>query len=291
MVLLPMNLPPWFTREIPDASQLGLLRSLKGRNLSTVCQAARCPNISECLSGGEMTFMILGGVCTRHCSFCAVERGSPGVPLPDEPARVARMVQELGLRYAVVTSVTRDDLKDGGAAHFARTIEALHGIGRGIAVEALISDFGGARTAVRRVSASGPSVIGHNIETVPRLYGRVRPEAHYARSLRVLRYVKESAPRILTKSSLMLGMGETREEVLGVMRDLRECGCDILTMGQYLAPTKNHYPVKEFLTPGEFEEYGSQARAIGFPAVMAGPRVRSSFHARELYEESLVCVT
>jgi len=250
--------------------------------LHTVCQSARCPNVGECFGRGTATFMILGDVCTRNCRFCAVEKGRPSPVDPDEPQRVAEAAVRLGLRHVVVTSVTRDDLPDGGAAQFAATVRAVRERLPESTIEVLIPDFGGSLAALAQVIASGPQVINHNLETVPRLYPRVRPRADYHRSLGVLEWVKRRAPHLLTKSGLMLGLGETQQEVLAVMRDLRRVGCDLLTLGQYLQPTAQQLPVTRYVPPEEFQWYKEQGERMGFRAVAAGPLVRSSYRADEV---------
>jgi lipoic acid synthetase len=249
--------------------------------LNTVCQEARCPNIFECWSAGTATFMILGEICTRRCTFCAVGKGKPLAADPDEPRRVAEAVAKMGVKHAVITMVNRDDMPDGGAEHVAKTVEAVRAR-TAAAIEVLISDLEGNRDALRVVAAAHPEVLAHNIETVPRLYPAVRPVAKYRRSLDVLRWAAEEG--MLTKSSLMLGLGETEEEILAVARDLREAGVAIFTLGQYLAPTGNHHPVRRYYTPEEFAELGKQARALGFRHVESAPLVRSSYMAHRAIE-------
>ncbi len=255
---------------------------LQQHQLHTVCQSARCPNKHECYGAGTATFLILGDVCTRGCSFCSVTSGTPSPPDPDEPARLAAAADEMGLAYAVITSVTRDDLADGGAAHFAAVVKALRKAR--IQVELLIPDFAGSAEALKTVLASRPDVLGHNLETVPRLYADVRPGADYQRSLELLKRAKELSPAIKTKSGIMLGMGEEREEVLSVLRDMRYAKCDILTLGQYLQPTGDHHRVERELPPEEFEAYREAGLQMGFRAAAAGTFVRSSYRARETYE-------
>jgi lipoic acid synthetase len=255
-----------------------LLRRVK---LNTVCEESRCPNISECFGQGTATFMILGDRCTRSCSFCNVKRGSPKPPDPEEPYRILKAVKSLGLRYVVITSVTRDDLPDGGAQQFAACVRVLKEGLKEVKVEVLIPDFGGLRSSVERVVSEGPDVVAHNVETVPRLYGTVRGGADYRRSLRVLRTVKETDPSVITKSALILGLGERREEVLRVMEDLREAGCDVLTMGQYYQPSLRHHPVVRYYSREEFEELKEIAYSMGFKFVASGPNVRSSYRAFE----------
>lgn len=272
--------PEWLKVRVPgDFAQLPVSRLMNDLALNTVCQEARCPNIFECWNAGTATFMVLGEICTRRCTFCAVGRGNPLVADDDEPRRVAEAVEKMRVKHAVITMVNRDDMPDGGAGHMARTVLAVRER-TGAAVEVLISDLEGNRDALRTVLASDPEVLAHNIETVPRLYAQVRPVAKYQRSLDVLRWTKEERPAgMLTKSSIMLGLGESEEEVLQVARDLREAGVDIFTMGQYLAPSEKNHPVRRYYTPAEFEELGRKARALGFHHVESAPLVRSSYMA------------
>jgi lipoic acid synthetase len=249
--------------------------------LNTVCESALCPNLGECFARRTATFMILGKVCTRNCRFCAVEGGQPELLDPEEPRRVAEAATRLGLKHVVVTSVTRDDLPDGGAGQFAATIQALREKLPYAIIEVLTPDFQGERKAIASVVEAQPHIFNHNVETVPRLYPRVRPEADYRRSLEVLRTVKELAPSIYTKSGLMVGLGETREEVEQVMADLREINCDILTIGQYLRPSPQHLEVKEFIPPEVFDYYAEAGRKMGFLYVASAPFVRSSYNAAE----------
>jgi len=249
---------------------------LEESGLHTVCESADCPNQVECFARRTCTFMILGDLCTRGCRFCAVSLGRPRPPDLDEPVRVARAAQTLGLRHAVVTSVTRDDLPDGGAGQFVATVQELRRL-PGVTVELLVPDFGGDVDALERVLDAGPDVLGHNIETVPRLYREVRPGAIYERSLKLIARTAESAK--VSKSGLMLGLGETLEEVLEVLLDLRAAGCDVLTLGQYLRPSQDCRPVADYISPQVFAALGRRAVAMGFRAVVAGPLVRSSYHA------------
>jgi len=265
----------------------GLGRALEQMGVHTVCQSARCPNVGECFGRGTATFMILGEVCTRNCRFCVVDHGKP-MPLDaEEPQRVAEAARWLGLRHVVVTSVTRDDLPDGGAAHFAATVAAVRERLPGATVEVLTPDFRGDRAAVQAVAAARPEVFNHNVETVPRLYPEVRPQADYQRSLRVLQWARvacraqEASPGLVTKSGLMVGLGETGEEVAAVLSDLRGAGVDAVTIGQYLQPTREHYPVAEYVRPEVFQDYQRAALAMGFSHVLSGPLVRSSYHASE----------
>ena len=272
--------PPWLKIRVPGSlDQLPVAKLMNDLALNTVCQEARCPNIFECWSAGIATFMVLGEICTRRCTFCAVGRGTPLVADADEPRRVAEAVEKMGVRHAVITMVNRDDMPDGGAAHVAETVHAVRDRS-GAAVEVLISDLEGNRDALRVVIASRPEVLAHNVETVPRLYSAVRPVAKYDRSIELLRWAHEERnDGMLTKSSLMLGLGETENEVLDVARDLREAGVDIFTMGQYLAPTERHHPVRRYYTPDEFTALGDAARALGFHHVESAPLVRSSYMA------------
>ncbi len=278
-----MPIPPWIkkARLTGNHSTKGLLRKYR---LSTVCEEARCPNRGECFSRPTATFLILGDVCTRGCRFCSVDKGCPLPPEPQEPERVALAAKELGLRYVVVTSVTRDDLPDGGAEQFARTITALREHLPGAKVEVLTPDFGGSPEALRRVLEAGPDVFNHNVETVPRLYPVVRPQADYSRSLRVLEMAARMRPDMPVKSGLMVGLGETFQEVVQVMKDLRQAGCSILTIGQYLQPTKKNLPVVEYVRPEVFEQYRQRALEMGFSYVASGPMVRSSMNAEEMYQ-------
>jgi len=272
--------PEWLKIRIPgDLQQLPVSRLMNDLGLNTVCQEARCPNIFECWSSGTATFMVLGEICTRRCTFCAVGKGQPLLADADEPRRVAEAVQKMGVKHAVITMVNRDDMGDGGAEHVSLTVAAVRAVA-GAAVEVLVSDFDGNRDALLAVIASKPEVLAHNIETVPRLYAQVRPVAKYQRSLDVLRWAHEERfEGMLTKSSIMLGLGETSEEILVVAADLRAAGVDIFTMGQYLAPTGNHHPVRKYYTPEEFTELGRQAKALGFHHVESAPLVRSSYMA------------
>jgi lipoic acid synthetase len=272
--------PEWLKIRVPgDLDRLPLTRLINDFALNTVCQEARCPNIFECWGAGTATFMVLGEICTRRCTFCAVGRGAPLLADADEPRRVAEAVEKMGVRHAVITMVNRDDMPDGGAAHIAETVHAVRERS-GAAVEVLISDLEGNRDALRAVIASQPEVLAHNVETVPRLYSAVRPVAKYDRSIELLRWAHEERNNgMLTKSSIMLGLGESENEVLDVARDLREAGVDIFTMGQYLAPTERHHPVRRYYTPGEFTALGDAARALGFHHVESAPLVRSSYMA------------
>ena len=272
--------PPWLRIRLPLTVNAGPTQAcLRSRSLHTVCEEARCPNRAECWSQGNATFLILGDVCTRDCGFCAVRTGRPQPPAPDEPERVAEAASAMGLRHVVVTSVTRDDLPDGGAGVFAETIRRVRARVPGCTVEVLVPDFQGDRDALSIVMAERPEILNHNVETVPRLYPSVRPQARYERSLRLLEDARALSPATRTKSGLMVGLGEEEAELLGVMDDLRGVGCGILTIGQYLAPSRSHLPVVHYPPPEAFDRLRSVALAKGFDWVEAGPRVRSSYHA------------
>lgn len=281
------RLPDWLKKQLPRGNgDFFTDRLLRELSLETVCENARCPNRPECYARRTATFMILGNKCTRPCGFCSVPRGTPEAPSDDEPQRVAEAAARLGLRHVVITSVTRDDLPDGGADHFYRCVVAVRKE-TGARIEVLTPDFDGNTSAWDRVLESRPDVFNHNVETVPRLYKRVRGRADYHRSLELLAHAKRSLPGMLTKSGLMLGLGESREELLGVLADLRSAGCDALTLGQYLAPTLKHIPVSRYVPPEEFEELGELARKLGFVHVASGPFVRSSYHADEVVQHVL----
>ncbi len=276
--------PEWLKLSPLDSAALNKMRRLmRDSRLHTVCESARCPNRTECFAAGTATFMILGDICTRHCTFCAVKHGKPQAPDSQEPEHIVAAVSKLGLRYVVITSVTRDDLPDGGAAYFSQTIKAIHECDSDIRVEVLIPDFKGSLSALHTVTDACPSVLNHNIETVPRLYSEVRPEADYQRSIQLLKQAKLANSKLLTKSGLMLGLGETRQEVIAVMDDLRRVGCDVITIGQYLQPSLKHHRLVRYIPPEEFEEYQNIGREMGFASVISGPLVRSSFHAAETY--------
>jgi len=278
--------PEWIRTRMPSGEEYVRVRViLKRYKLNTVCEDALCPNLSNCWGSGTVTIMILGNICSRACRFCAVRSGDPGGKIDlDEPRRVGLAVRELGLKYVVITSVTRDDLPDGGASIYAETVREIKKNNRDVIVEILIPDFNNSRESIRTIVESGPEVIGHNIETVERLTPLVRdPRAGYWKSLKTLKMVKEENPNIYTKSSLMLGLGETREEVIRTMRDLRNVGVDFLTLGQYLRPTKKHIPVVEYIAPETFNEYKKIGEELGFIYVASGPLVRSSYLAGEYY--------
>jgi len=289
------RLPEWARRSKTHFESLNRLkRGLRERKLHTVCEAARCPNIHECFHRGAATFMILGERCTRGCGFCSVPKLNPrkhdGQLDPHEPANVARMAREMNLAYVVITSVNRDDLEDGGSHHFAETVREVR---RGLPqarVEVLTPDFCGRLDAVARVLDAGPHVFNHNLETAPRLYSRVRPQADYRQSLDVLafarRHAAHSPTQVLTKSGFMVGLGETPDEVRTLLRDLRAVGTDVATIGQYLQPTRRNLPVAEFVEPRQFEEYREYGLTLGFKAVFSGPLVRSSYMADRVSEEA-----
>ncbi|MBI4186647.1 MAG: lipoyl synthase [Chloroflexi bacterium] len=257
-----------------------LTRDLK---LHTVCDSARCPNRTRCFGRQTAAFIILGETCTRHCAFCAMKSGRPGPPDPQEGEHIVDAVTRLELRYVVVTSVTRDDLTDGGASQFAQVISAIHEYDADIPVEVLVPDFGGSFPALQTVAEASPAVLNHNVETVPRLYPEVRPQAKYERSLELLKRAKLLNSNLLTKSGFMLGLGETRQEIIRLMEDLKGTGCDLLTIGQYLQPSLKHREVARFLNPEEFAEYEKLGEQLGFRRVASGPLVRSSFHASEMF--------
>jgi lipoic acid synthetase len=286
---IPLRLPRWLKRNVPKGNAnnftAGLLEELR---LETVCDNAKCPNRMECYSQKTATFMVLGNVCTRPCGFCAVDRGRPAPPESDEPQRLAEAAARLGLKHVVITSVTRDDLPDGGADHFYRCVLAVRER-TGAAVEVLTPDFVGNWPAIDRVIESAPEVFNHNTETVPRLYPRVRgPKSDFRWTLALLKQVKQKNPAIKTKSGLMLGLGETHDELYDTLAALRDAGCDLLTLGQYLMPSSalaDHYlPVVRYIPPEEFAELGRAAKSLGFKQVASGPFVRSSYHAREMAE-------
>ena len=283
--------PEWLKVRLTATGEFDAVNAMMRRlRLVTVCEEARCPNIHECWARERTaTFMLLGDVCTRHCGFCAVGKGKPGAIDPGEPARVAEAVAELGLAHAVVTSVNRDDLPDGGAAHFAATIHAIRRRNPGCAVEVLIPDFCGDTAAIDAVLDAGPDVLNHNIETVPRLYRRVRPDAVYARSLALLaradRRRRRDGSALRTKSGIMAGLGESAGEIVATLADLRAHGCDIATIGQYLQPYEKRLPVEKYYTPAEFDALRAEGLRLGFAHVEAGPLVRSSYHARHALQK------
>ncbi len=278
-----MSFPPWLRKDpLIRGEGLRVLRQLRANRVHTVCKEAKCPNMGECFSRGCVTFMILGDICTRHCAFCGVSHSNP-VPIDEsDPLRVAETVKNLCIEYCVITSVTRDDLEDGGADQFARTVSMVKSVGKA-KVEVLTPDFGGDEGAVDVVLASCPEVFAHNVETIPRLYETMRSEADYKTSISILKSAGR-ANNVVTKSGLMLGLGERVKEVLTVLEDIRETGCEIITLGQYLPPTIRHLSPSEYLHPEEFEEYRQKALEIGFKVVFSGPFVRSSYRASEAYK-------
>jgi lipoyl synthase len=280
--------PHWLKKKLPSGPEYEKVRKLVStQGLATVCQAAQCPNQFECFSKGTATFMILGEKCTRNCRFCAVDHSPEGSPDPEEPQKVAEAVATMGLRYAVITSVTRDDLEDGGASHFAETIQGIIKENSKTLVEVLIPDLGGDWKDLETILKAQPHVLNHNIETVPRLYKTVRPGAVYERSLELLAKAKEIAPEIPTKSGIMVGLGETERELLATFKDLRDAKVDILTVGQYLQPSRDHLEVEKFLHPDEFQQLEEKALGMGFSGVSSGPSVRSSYESEKLYRAAL----
>ena len=283
--------PPWLKVRAPGSGAYARIKGLlRERDLHTVCEEAHCPNIGECWGGGTVTIMLMGDVCTRGCRFCAVKSGNPGGRLdPEEPRKVSEVIASLGLEYLVLTSVDRDDLPDGGAAHFAETVWMLKSLDPDLLVEVLIPDFGGDRDGLSTVLASGPDVLAHNIETTRRLTPRIRDRrAPYDQSLEVLRAAKQIRPEVYTKSSIMLGLGESEDEVVKAMADLRANDVDILTLGQYLQPTARHHPVIEYVRPERFDALAAEGRRMGFLYVASGPLVRSSYRAGEFFLEGLL---
>lgn len=283
--------PKWLKRRLPRGPEYERMKRLINNNsLTTVCQEAKCPNQFECFSKGTATFMILGERCTRNCGFCAISHKPLSLPDPEEPSRVAEVIASLHLKYAVITSVTRDDLPDGGASVFSQTIQEVHRQSPGTRIEILIPDLQGNWSALAKIMQAGPDVLNHNLETVPRLYSLVRPEAVYERSLELLRQSKIISSKIPTKSGVMLGLGETVDELRDTMRDLLKNGCDILTLGQYLQPSLSHLPVERFVPPEEFDSLKKEAMELGFKGVASSPTVRSSFEAGSLYNEVVTSV-
>lgn len=276
--------PEWLKPSPLDLTILGPMRRLtRSLELHTVCESAHCPNRPDCFSRRTAAFMILGDTCTRHCTFCGVKKGRPQTPDPQEPQHIVDAIDALKLSYVVVTSVTRDDLSDGGASHFARTIGAIRDYDQAIVVEVLIPDFGGSRSALETVLSARPNVLNHNMETVLRLYPEVRPKAEYRRSLQILNRGKLLDDDLLIKSGIMLGLGESQQEVIELMTDLRQASCDVLTIGQYLPPSRKHHELVRYISPEEFAEYQNIGKDMGFASVFSGPLVRSSFHAAESY--------
>ncbi len=283
------TLPSWFRQDLPGPEELRRVKGMKGllreRSLHTVCEGARCPNTGRCWNSGTATFMIMGDTCTRACHFCAVKTGVPGPLDADEPRRIALSVADLGLKHAVITSVTRDDLVDGGAGHFAATVNAIHAVAPSASIEILVPDFLARAECFETIAAAGPQVVGHNIEMVRRLAHAWRPQADHDRSLEALRVARRSLSDGLVKSGLMVGLGETDDEVIGALDELKRAGCDVVTIGQYLAPRADgrQWPVARFVDPGTFEMYRREGLAMGFAEVAAGPLVRSSYLAEKIY--------
>jgi len=278
--------PDWLRVKAHSTRGLEFVEEMiKNLNLNTVCNEAACPNRGECFGRKTATFMILGSVCTRNCTFCNVSKGKVQPVDENEPERVAQAVKALGLKHAVITSVTRDDLPDGGAGHFARVVESIRNIAPGVTIEVLIPDFQGNTEALKKVVDAHPEIINHNVETVPDLYSEVRPQADYRRSLDVLRNVKSMDDTIYTKSGIMVGLGEKEEQVVSVMQDLRDVNCDFLTIGQYLAPSQKHHPVVEYIHPDRFKAYEEKAYQMGFLYAASGPLVRSSYMAEQAIDK------
>ena len=282
--------PDWIRVKVPVSPEVSRIKSmLRERKLSSVCEEAACPNLGECFSNGTATFMIMGDICTRRCPFCDVAHGRPNALDENEPRELAEAIAELGLKYVVVTSVDRDDLRDGGAKHFADCISETRRLSPGVRVEVLVPDFRGRMDiALEVLAAEAPDVFNHNLETVPSLYKQCRPGSDYQWSLDLLKKYKDLRPDVLTKSGLMLGLGETPEELIQVMKDMRAHNIDMITLGQYLQPSKDHLPVDRFVHPDEFDEFGRIAKELGFVSVASGPLVRSSYHADKQVDMSLL---
>ncbi len=275
--------PEWLKKRIPlNTSISSVGKGLRSRQLHTICEEGHCPNIGECFSKNVATFLIMGKICTRDCAFCAVTHGLPQQVNPDEPEKVAEEVQELGLRFVVITSVTRDDLADSGASHFARVTEAIRKKCPKTGIELLIPDFGGSMESLDTVLEARPDVLSHNIETAERFYKKIRPQADYTRSLGILEQAAQKGSSTV-KSGFMVGLGESRKDISKIMRDLRSAGCDMITIGQYLSPSKRHYPVQDYIEPQVFKEYETEAKKIGFLSSASGPFVRSSYLAENFY--------
>ncbi len=282
--------PDWIRVRVPSSPAIGRIKEILRRHkLASVCEEASCPNLGECFSSGTATFMIMGDICTRRCPFCDVAHGRPNALDADEPRELAAAIAEMGLRYVVITSVDRDDLRDGGAGHFAACIRETRALSPGIRVEVLVPDFRGRmEVALDVLEQEVPDVFNHNLETVPRLYREARPGSDYQWSLDLLHKYKQRCPAVLSKSGLMLGLGESDEEIIEVMRDLRAHDVDMLTLGQYLQPSRHHFPVKRFVAPEQFAELGRIAESLGFRSVASGPLVRSSYHADQQVDLSLL---
>lgn len=282
------RLPHWLKRDVGKGENVASIKKILRRGgLHTVCEEAKCPNLGECFEKKRATFLILGDNCTRGCGFCSVTNGPPIAPDPDEPEKVARAAAAMGAHYVVITSVTRDDLPDGGASHYVATIDNIKRMIADSSIEVLTPDFGGNMDAVDAVCKAGPDVYNHNMETVASLYHKVRPEAEYERSLQLIRHVKMHYSEIATKSGIMLGLGETMEEVSALLRDLKSAGCDIVTIGQYMQPTRNSLEVVTYVEPKVFKQLEKEAKEMGFKGVYSGPLVRSSFNAEELKSSSV----
>lgn len=281
-----IRLPEWLQKDVLLNDNSRKVHALVQEfNLNTVCQSARCPNRNECFSNGTATFMILGNTCTRGCTFCSVPKGKPlNLPDPDEPNNIASAAKILRLNHIVITSVNRDDLPDQGSGHFVTVINEIRKEIKNVTIEVLTPDFRGDKICIKKVTDAKPDIYNHNLETVPRLYKEVRPGAIYKRSLELIKYVKETNPEIITKSGIMLGLGEEKEEVIQVMKDLYEHDCDYCTLGQYMMPTRDSYPVCKYLNPDEFDELKEIGLEIGFKKVFSGALVRSSYHAKEFHE-------
>jgi len=276
------RIPPWLIKKSFDISQLhGMKTLLRDKGLHTVCEEARCPNIGECFRKPTATFMIMGNTCTRKCRFCSVAKGNPKPLKQDEPIRIAEAVKELGLKHVVITSVTRDDLEDGGASHFSKIVEEVRKINKNVVIEVLIPDFKGSQDSLSKVVFSKPDIINHNLETIARLYEEIRPGADYRRSLDLLKKAKEFHSGIIAKSGLMVGLGEEPEEVIKTLKDLRGSECDMVTIGQYLSPTKDSFPVEEYVQLETFEYYRKAGEEMGFKNIASAPFVRSSYMAEE----------
>ena len=283
-----LHKPDWLKQRLSITEHLGNVRTaIRDLNLHTVCSEALCPNRNRCFNDGQATFLLMGDICTRNCRFCAVKHGVPESLDDSEPERVAQAAVDMKLNYVVVTSVTRDDIADGGASQFAQTIREIHRILPDVGIEVLIPDFCGQAGAIQNVLDEKPDVLNHNVETIPRLYGDIRPEADFKRSVGILKFAKEYS-NSLTKSGFMVGLGETKEEVFELMNDLKSADIDIITIGQYLQPSQNHYPIERFVTPEEFDEYVHFGeRELGISKVLAGPLVRSSYKAYEVWKALL----
>lgn len=280
------RLPDWLRKRVSYHQDMNETEKILSKlELNTVCKSAKCPNLRQCFANKTATFMILGNTCTRNCSFCAVENGEPELLDSNEPGNIAKAVNLLGLRHVVITSVTRDDLADGGASQFVRTVGSIRNLNKNITIEILTPDFNFKKRSLEDIARVSPDIFNHNIETVPTLYDEVRPQALYKRSLNVLAYIKNLNPDIYTKSGIMVGLGETEKEVVAVMEDLLAVNCDILTIGQYLQPSKKHLEVKKYVRPEQFDKYKEIGLKLGFMYIASGPFVRSSFHASDFSDK------